>query len=179
MPWHLTNDKSTLVQVMTWCRQATSHYLSQCWPSSLSPYGITRLQWVNGVICHSPSCSLFSNLYLQFSWFKYWRWSFSGKNKWQMIPWSIWIIQHKFYNIYEHRSWKHALSESKSEILILPWHNAAPISEKHMITYGNETQLHRTYWQLIGNKFLRVHLFMTDGMIRFPRNYSTVRLGIW
>ena len=43
----LTNDKSALVQVMAWCRQATSHYLSQCWPRSLSPYGVTRSQWVN------------------------------------------------------------------------------------------------------------------------------------
>ena len=42
-----TDDKSTLVQVMAWCRQATSHYLSQCWPRSLTPYGITRPQWVN------------------------------------------------------------------------------------------------------------------------------------
>ena len=40
------DDKSALVQVMAWCRQATSHYLSQCWLSSLSPYGITRPQWV-------------------------------------------------------------------------------------------------------------------------------------
>ena len=32
---------------MAWCRQATSHYLSQCWPRSLSPYDITRPQWVN------------------------------------------------------------------------------------------------------------------------------------
>ena len=47
MPWHLTDDKSTLVQVMAWCRQATSHYLSQCRPRSLSPYGVTRPQWVN------------------------------------------------------------------------------------------------------------------------------------
>ena len=42
-----TDDQSTLVQVMAWCRQATSHYLSQCWPRSISPYGITRPQWVN------------------------------------------------------------------------------------------------------------------------------------
>ena len=42
----VTYDKSTLVQVMAWCRQATSHYLSQCWPRSLSPYGVTRPQWV-------------------------------------------------------------------------------------------------------------------------------------
>ena len=42
----LINDKSTVVQVMAWCLQATSHYLSQCWPRSRSPYGITRPQWV-------------------------------------------------------------------------------------------------------------------------------------
>ena len=41
-----TDDQSTLVQVMAWCRQATSHYLSQCWPRSLSPYGVTRPHWV-------------------------------------------------------------------------------------------------------------------------------------
>ena len=43
----LNDDKSTLVQVMAWCHQATSHYLSQCWPRSMSPYGIARPQWVN------------------------------------------------------------------------------------------------------------------------------------
>ena len=46
MSLDLTYDKSTLVQVMAWCRQATSHYLSQCWPRSLTPYGVTRPQWV-------------------------------------------------------------------------------------------------------------------------------------
>ena len=35
---------------MAWCRQATSHYLSQCWPISLSPYDVTRPQWVNGLM---------------------------------------------------------------------------------------------------------------------------------
>ena len=43
----VTDDKSTLVQVRAWCRQATSHYLSQYWPRSLSPYGVTRTQWVD------------------------------------------------------------------------------------------------------------------------------------
>ena len=37
----LSDDKSTLVQVMAWCRQATSHYLTQCWPGFMSPYGLT------------------------------------------------------------------------------------------------------------------------------------------
>ena len=59
MPLDLTDDKSKLVQVMAWCRQATSHYLSQCWYRSMSPYGITRPQWVNmsttvsQIICNS------------------------------------------------------------------------------------------------------------------------------
>ena len=43
----LTDDQSTLVQVMAWCRQATSHYLSQFWTSSMLLYGITLGQWVN------------------------------------------------------------------------------------------------------------------------------------
>ena len=42
----LTDDKSTLVQVMARWRQATSHYLGQCWPRSMSLYGVTRPQWV-------------------------------------------------------------------------------------------------------------------------------------
>ena len=57
MPQDLTDDKSTLVQVMAWCRQATSHYLSQCWLSSLSPYGIARPQGVdiNNAVQSYPS----------------------------------------------------------------------------------------------------------------------------
>ena len=42
MSLDFTDDQSTLVQVMAWCRQATSHYLSQCWPRSLLPNGVTR-----------------------------------------------------------------------------------------------------------------------------------------
>ena len=33
-------------QVMTWYHQATSHYLSQCWPRSILPYDITRPLWI-------------------------------------------------------------------------------------------------------------------------------------
>ena len=32
---------------MAWNREATSHYLSQGWPISKSPNGVTRPQWVN------------------------------------------------------------------------------------------------------------------------------------
>ena len=47
MSLDFADDQSTLVQVMAWCRQATSHYLSQWWPRSLSPYGVNRPEWVN------------------------------------------------------------------------------------------------------------------------------------
>ena len=44
IPQNSTNEKSTLVQVMACCRQATSHYLSQCWLRFMLPYSIT---WYN------------------------------------------------------------------------------------------------------------------------------------
>ena len=46
---------------MAWCRQATSHYLSQCRPRSLSPYGVTRLQLVKGT-AHNKDV-IFGNIY--------------------------------------------------------------------------------------------------------------------
>ena len=52
------DDKSTLVQVMAWCRQATSHYLNQCWPRFTSPYGVTRPQWVKAHLHHILDASL-------------------------------------------------------------------------------------------------------------------------
>ena len=47
-PQELPSEKSTLVQVLAWCHQAPSHYLSQCWPKFMSPYPITGPQWVSG-----------------------------------------------------------------------------------------------------------------------------------
>ena len=42
VPLNPIDDKSTLVQVMAWCRQAPSHYWNQCWSRSVSPNGINR-----------------------------------------------------------------------------------------------------------------------------------------
>ena len=54
MPQDLTGDQSTLIQVMDWCWQATSHYLNQCWlvlwhhmVSLDHNEFITCLQWIN------------------------------------------------------------------------------------------------------------------------------------
>ena len=54
MSLDFTDDQSTLVPVMAWCRQATSHYLSQCWPRSLSIFGVTRPQWVKSLRPGAP-----------------------------------------------------------------------------------------------------------------------------
>ena len=42
MPQNTFEDKSILVPVMAWCRQAASHYLSQCCRRSMTQYGITK-----------------------------------------------------------------------------------------------------------------------------------------
>ena len=46
MPQNLMNERSTLVHIMAWCRQATSHYLNPCLPRFMLPYGVTRPHWV-------------------------------------------------------------------------------------------------------------------------------------
>ena len=61
MSLDLTNDQSTLIHVMVWCGQAPSHYLSHCWPRSLSPYGVTRQQWDNYMISGTFSIHCVSN----------------------------------------------------------------------------------------------------------------------
>ena len=64
MPLDLTDDMSTLVQVMAWFHQAASHYLSQCWPRSLSPHGVTKPLWVK--IKHHCSSKI-SGVYMMMS----------------------------------------------------------------------------------------------------------------
>ena len=104
---NFTDDKSTMVQVMAWCHQTASHYLSQCWPRSMPPYGVTMPQWVNMAalvydiakhiyrkcLFHSISCEHNS---LLFTWkelstgFKAMTWQWIGYYKhWTTGPQSI------------------------------------------------------------------------------------------
>ena len=46
MPQNTFEERSTLVHI-TWCFQAISDYLSQCWVRAKLPYDITKPQWVN------------------------------------------------------------------------------------------------------------------------------------
>ena len=75
IPQELTDNKSTLVQVMAWCHQATSHYLSQRWPRSMSPYGVTRPQWVKHEIAPHGllQAHAWSSFKCQSSWSQYTR----------------------------------------------------------------------------------------------------------
>ena len=40
-PYGPTGGTLPLVQVMAWCREATSHYLNQCSPNLMTPYSIS------------------------------------------------------------------------------------------------------------------------------------------
>ena len=61
----LTADQLTSFQVMAWCRQATSDYLSQCWLRSMSSHGITRPQWIKW--CPKSPCHIHWNFILTLS----------------------------------------------------------------------------------------------------------------
>ena len=47
MAHKLSNEDSTLVQVIGLSPHTTSHYLHSCWATSLWPYGLSWLQWLN------------------------------------------------------------------------------------------------------------------------------------
>ena len=87
-----TYDKSTLVQVMARCRQATSHYLSQCWPRSKSPHGITRPQWVNslapGICCCNLKLLIFQT-FIRDTYFEHFLWNCPLVNATRLHWWLV------------------------------------------------------------------------------------------
>ena len=80
MSLDFTDDQSTLVQVMAWCRQATSHYLSQCWPRSLSPYRINMPQWVKTLRLRQNGCYFTDDIFKRI---------FLNENVWILIKISL------------------------------------------------------------------------------------------
>ena len=49
IPRDLTDDQSTFAEVLAWCRQEQNHLLNPCLLSSMTQYGVTKLQWVNAI----------------------------------------------------------------------------------------------------------------------------------
>ena len=78
MPQNTFDDKSPLVQVMACFHQAASHYLSQCWPRSISPCGIIRPQGVKETkanlvdVWYNKNVIITTKHCLQFYFLKYW-----------------------------------------------------------------------------------------------------------
>ena len=83
---------------MAWCRQATSHYLSQCWPRSLSPYDVTRPQWVKRL----------SHTYAGYKLYHHYVCKWPSIKHCQAICWhkADHKIRHDFFCSYD-RLWKH------------------------------------------------------------------------
>ena len=84
MSWSLTYDKSTLVQVIAWCCQATSHYLSLCWPRLMSPYGVNRPQWV--IVCNVSPVNLSWSKIIYVNSKPFVNNNFKKKKKWDQTP---------------------------------------------------------------------------------------------
>ena len=93
---NLTDVKSTLVQEMAWCHQATSHYWNQCWPrqifyhmSLLGHNELTHWDWDKiDAILKTP----FSNA---FSWLK--MYEFHLRFHWSLFQrFELTIYQHWF-----------------------------------------------------------------------------------
>ena len=65
----LSDDESSLVQIMAWCHQATSHYLIQSWPRSMPSHDVTRPRWVRQFSWQRVNhCRMSSNSYIQNKW---------------------------------------------------------------------------------------------------------------
>ena len=56
MPQIRIDDESALIQVLAWYRQVTSHYLTRCWPNTVSWYGVTRALWIDAWLNSTMSC---------------------------------------------------------------------------------------------------------------------------
>ena len=69
MSLNLTDDKPTLLQVMTWKSPGNTPYLSHCCPDSTSPYTVTRPQFVGW---HQIKLSCPVPLHFDYSWRNSW-----------------------------------------------------------------------------------------------------------
>ena len=58
MPQNIFNNMPASVQVLAWCHQATSHYLSQCWYRSMWLCGVNRPHFYDKSRCVLRSSSL-------------------------------------------------------------------------------------------------------------------------
>ena len=100
VPKHPIDNKSVLVHIIAWCHHATSHYLNQWWSRFLTPYGVTRLQWVKlslsyTVIYLAESFCRRENLQA-FIWFRvFYRWQ-NTRNQVNIL---ILLVKFSYFNM--------------------------------------------------------------------------------
>ena len=99
----LTDNTSTLVHVMAWCRQVTNHYLSQCWPSSMLHMTSLGHKELNTSLTHE-CLSLISDCQLCYIWAAFVLWHLNSFDLKQhktlsykisqitLLCWLLWVI---------------------------------------------------------------------------------------
>ena len=177
MPQDFTYDQSILVQVMAWGRQATSHYLSQCWPKSLSPYGIIRPQWVKHGLTHWPLGDLTVILNKKISNLFYWMtyWEFNVK------LFSYECHRDIMSTVVQVMAWCH---QAASHYLSLWW----PSLYRHMVSLAHNELTHIVaWWRQMASQNLVIMGFVTwAAPSHYPKqsfstgSYLRTKLhGIW
>ena len=130
----LIDDKSTLVQVMAWCRQ--------CWPRSLSPRGITRPQWVKLIALNNTKLKFKLSLWVRFK-----ASINSGNGIISLIVKSLWPCD----TIWSHRSGS-TLDQVMAYCLAIPSHY---LKQCWFI-------IHEIHWYLTGGNFTETVLDTTQ-----------------
>ena len=72
-----------MAQAKGWCRQATSHYLDQCWSSYMTPYGVTK---PGSAFVQIMACCLFSAKQLPKQCWVIVKWTLMNKVQWNFNP---------------------------------------------------------------------------------------------
>ena len=108
----LTDVRSAVVQVMAWCRQATSHYMNPYKPRSLMPYGVTGPQWVK---LYNVETDL------------WWHMASPGHNELKCIECNIVYEKKKHYLMHQsvstltHQAWKDLIWSGQPFWIITIW----------------------------------------------------------
>ena len=83
---NFSNEESTLVQLMAWCHQATSHYLGQCWSRCMTNMRnikkcMISIDFHSARQCLKSTLSIMVYSNVAWPWGKYGTWKYG-------IPWT-------------------------------------------------------------------------------------------
>ena len=134
----LTDDKSTMVQLMAWCHQATSHYLSQCWSRSMSPYGHNEYKLQGNSPWQVMWCNQKNIIYLLQRYLKNWL----QPVLWMRVSSSLQVGYH--LNCILHKKVRPQFSYFSDVMSVLEGYNTWPKVKKF-----TTSSLCVTHWQML------------------------------